>query len=129
MKFVILDHKPAQSPPDSGSSARTDEHHFDLMFEIAADEPLSTFATANLPSESGSSSVLIPLENHRREYLTYEGPVSNNRGSVTRHAHGTWTGELSDEAILSFDDDSKHFAGHTWTIQIDSTKKLLLRIA
>ena len=128
MKFVILDHKPSQTPPDSGSSARTENRHFDLMFEIADEKALSTFAMEFLP-EAGSNAHAIPLAGHRNEYLTYEGPISKNRGTVTRYASGIWTGELSKKATLSFDDDSKHFANQTWMIQIDSTKNVLLRIA
>ena len=31
-----------------------------------------------------------PLGEHRREYLTYEGPVSGGRGEVKRVAGGTY---------------------------------------
>jgi hypothetical protein len=31
------------------------------------------------------------LSVHRREYLDYEGPVSGNRGTVSRWDHGTYT--------------------------------------
>ncbi|MEM9415317.1 MAG: hypothetical protein AAGA29_07565 [Planctomycetota bacterium] len=32
---------------------------------------------------------LTPLPHHRRRYLTYEGPISADRGSVRRVAQGT----------------------------------------
>src|SRR5205085_10994162 len=33
---------------------------------------------------------LTPLSEHRREYLTYEGPISGNRGDVKRVASGRY---------------------------------------
>jgi hypothetical protein len=44
---------------------------------------------------------LTPLAPHRREYLTYEGPVAGNRGGdVTRVAEGTFERSV-DEYVLS----------------------------
>ena len=39
---------------------------------------------------------------HRRLYLDYEGPVSGNRGQVTRHDGGTfdWEAVLNERIIL-----------------------------
>jgi hypothetical protein len=37
---------------------------------------------------------LTVIPPHRRHYLTYQGPVSNNRGSVKRLASGTCTARL-----------------------------------
>lgn len=75
-QFVILHHRlPAES-------ARPD--HFDLMFEDG--DSLLTWAIANVPNEQPQVAEELPP--HRREYLTYEGPVSNNRGQVVRVAAG-----------------------------------------
>lgn len=43
--------------------------------------------------------ILTRLEDHRRDYLEYEGPISNNRGQVKRVSSGTCT-------ITSFDNDN-----------------------
>lgn len=128
MKFVILDHFPPE-PSAEPPTARTQQRHFDLMFEVDGEDTLLTFALFQLPLEPAISVEFKQLENHRSEYLTYEGPVSNNRGSVKRQAHGVWTGELAQKAILSFDDESANFAGATWTIRIDLPQNLLFRVA
>jgi hypothetical protein len=48
--------------------------------------------------DSWTIEVIAP---HRREYLTYEGPVSNNRGSVTRVDGGECVArEWSDRRIV-----------------------------
>jgi hypothetical protein len=80
MRFVILHHV---LPPDSG---RAD--HFDLMLERDADGPLLTWELPELP-QFHSEYAARQLPPHRREYLDYEGPVSGDRGHVTRKARGT----------------------------------------
>lgn len=77
-QFVILHH---QLPP---ASERAD--HFDLMFEDG--DSLVTWAIAELPSDRPQAAA--ELAPHRREYLTYEGPVSQNRGRVERVAAGSF---------------------------------------
>ncbi|HLP85515.1 MAG TPA: hypothetical protein VK157_14295 [Phycisphaerales bacterium] len=60
--------------------------HYDWLFEPAADAPLLTLRV-NSPLRTGE----FPCErlpDHRRIYLTYEGPISNNRGHVTREQQG-----------------------------------------
>jgi hypothetical protein len=75
--FVILHHR---LPPGSG---RAD--HFDLMLEDSLTE-LLTWALPDLPGAEAQQAEQLPP--HRRDYLTYEGPISNNRGEVTRVAAG-----------------------------------------
>jgi hypothetical protein len=60
--------------------------HFDLMFETA---PGSMLATFRLPEWPISSSMeVIRLRDHRRLYLDYEGPISGDRGHVSKIAEG-----------------------------------------
>jgi hypothetical protein len=75
--FVILHHR---LPPDL---VRAD--HYDLMLEDGVTE-LLTWALPELPSGAAQQAEQLPP--HRRDYLTYEGPISNNRGEVTRVAAG-----------------------------------------
>lgn len=75
LRYVVLHHTGHDQP------------HFDLMFETAAGSPLATWRSATWPAISN----LTPLADHRRAYLDYEGPVSNNRGQVRRVAAGTHT--------------------------------------
>jgi len=126
MNFVILDHLPPE--PHQASTSRTAERHFDLMFETDINQKLLTFAIAELPSVLVNDVLFTKLDNHRREYLTYEGPLSENRGSVTRHSHGTWSGELSNQVVLMFDNHSKHFAGQSWKLRIRQSESLISRI-
>lgn len=58
--------------------------HWDLLIETAPGSPLVTW---RLRSDPCRSQVPIPAEriaDHRNAYLTYEGPISGDRGSVRR---------------------------------------------
>jgi hypothetical protein len=78
-RFVILLH---ETPP--GYSHPT---HWDLMFEQGT--ALRTWALAAEPS-GGVTIDAERLPDHRREYLDYEGPISGDRGQVTRWDTGTF---------------------------------------
>lgn len=41
-----------------------------------------------LAATAGAYGIAVPLEAHRRAYLDYEGPVSGDRGTVTRESWG-----------------------------------------
>jgi hypothetical protein len=72
-----------------------DEPHFDLMFDTGPDGPLTTWRSPIWPIDRPT--ILQRLADHRREYLTYEGEVSDNRGRVDRVAEGRCDLEISDE--------------------------------
>lgn len=77
LQYVVLRHEGVVEP------------HFDLMFETA---PGSRLATWRSPAWSlGPETPVTPLPDHRADYLTYEGPVSGNRGRVRRVAAGGHT--------------------------------------
>jgi len=85
LKYVILFHDRVPSP------------HFDLMFET---EPGSALATWRSPAwPLLQPGVLTKLQDHRRDYLEYEGPVSGDRGQVKRISAGVCS-------IRKFDDDN-----------------------
>jgi len=75
LRFVILRHEGVESP------------HFDLMFETSSGSDLATFRCPKWPVTLGTE--LTALSDHRRAYLDYEGPLSNNRGHVTRVLSGS----------------------------------------
>ncbi len=93
-RFVILFH---ECPPESPRSS-----HFDLMLE--SDGGLRTWAIALLPCGWGVAAGLpisadatatesvaaTQLLNHRLAYLDYEGPISDDRGTVSRIDAGTF---------------------------------------
>jgi hypothetical protein len=76
-RYAILLH---QMPSDSPRPT-----HWDLMLED--DGVLRTWALADAP-ENGAAICAQALPDHRIAYLTYEGPVSGNRGHVTRWDEG-----------------------------------------
>jgi len=62
--------------------------HYDLM--LSNGRALATWRLSANPAElaAGQSAPAIRLADHRRDYLTYEGPVSGDRGRVSRTAEG-----------------------------------------
>ncbi len=62
--------------------------HYDLMISLG--KSLATWQVLTLPGEIaiGQSTSARRLADHRLEYLTYEGPVSNERGEVSIAAAG-----------------------------------------
>lgn len=75
LRYVVLHHTGVESP------------HFDLMFETSPESALQTYRLPQWPIQEGD--IATSLSAHRREYLGYEGPVSNDRGVVRRVAQGT----------------------------------------
>lgn len=77
-RFVVLRHECA------AHSARPS--HWDLMLEHSG--KLLTWALSEAPGASGEM-IAESLPDHRLAYLDYEGPVSGDRGEVTRWDRGT----------------------------------------
>ena len=93
-RYVILHHK------------LPDGEHWDLLLEHG-----DTLATWRLPTPP-TSPPATPLEatrvaDHRKHYLDYEGPVSGNRGEVTRFARGHYE-------LIERDDDR-------WLVEFDGS--------
>lgn len=61
--------------------------HWDFMLEVEGS--LRTWRLEK-PPESAESIAAEELADHRLSYLDYEGPVSGNRGVVTRHDAGSY---------------------------------------
>jgi DNA ligase D-like protein (predicted 3'-phosphoesterase) len=64
--------------------------HWDFMLE--AEGVLRSWALPEPPSHSDSL-IAVALNDHRADYLDYEGPVSRGRGSVSRWDWGTYSAE------------------------------------
>lgn len=72
--------------------------HWDLLLEMGP--VLKTWALPQ-PPESGVEMTCAALPDHRLEYLDYEGPVSDDRGSVARWDRGTYrTHRQSDRQLM-----------------------------
>ena len=61
--------------------------HFDLLLEMG--EKLKTWALPQ-PPEPDNEMTCEALPDYRPAYLDYEGPLSDDRGSVTRWDRGTY---------------------------------------
>lgn len=84
--------------------------HWDMMLEVG--DNLRTFQLTAMPT--GDRHRPIPAEriaDHRKAYLTYEGPVSRGRGRVAIVASGTY------ETLNESDDE--------WTIRFDGGEGLI----
>jgi hypothetical protein len=83
MQFAVLLHQP---PKDS-----TESDHFDLLLEHNGS--LLTWRLPIEPLLEESRCYATELPPHRLVYLTYEGPISGDRGTVKRVAAGEleWT--------------------------------------
>jgi hypothetical protein len=88
-RFVILRHDSPQG------------EHFDFMLE--AGNVLKTWALPR-PPQAGAEMDCEALADHRIEYLDYEGPISGERGAVTRWDQGTYT--------------LKHHSDAEWIVQL-----------
>lgn len=123
LRFVVLHHIGAPPP---------DENHFDLMIELPDQGDLETFRLPHWPLTPGQRFDTERLRNHRRHYLTYQGPVSNNRGHVLQVCEGTAevnrTGPADGGSLsvillstsLHFSLTFDHFDNNVWTVQVHS---------
>lgn len=118
-RFVILFH--------SLPAANVRSSHWDLMLENG--DSLLTFAMQSKP-QTGSTIAADRLHDHDPKYLDYEGPISNDRGEVSRIANGTWK-------LVSGHLDSRDFGvelhfessiSARWHLQLTETKSGLWKI-
>ena len=78
-RFVVLRHEPGEAGPR--------ELHWDLMLEFG--DSLRTWAMHREP-QIGEEIAADELPRHRADYLEYEGPVSQGRGTVRQFDRGTF---------------------------------------
>ena len=69
-RFAVLRHEGVPSP------------HFDFLVDLDGVSPLATWRSNAWPIVAPLT--LLRRPDHRRIYLDYEGPISGNRGQVTR---------------------------------------------
>ncbi len=85
-RFVILHH------------LATAGEHWDLMLE--QDQALATWQLLSEFSGRQSCPVLANrINDHRKSYLDYEGPISGGRGVVTRYDSGTYERLIADDSV------------------------------
>lgn len=89
--------------------------HWDLMLEVR--NTLWTWRLAKLPTIN-QKILGERIADHRTHYLDYEGPVSNNRGTVNRIRTGSyrWVKESPNYfAVLQFENES-------WELMFENEK-------
>ncbi|MFK8113576.1 MAG: hypothetical protein AB8B91_15350 [Rubripirellula sp.] len=111
-RFVVLRHVVGPK------SDRTDQTHFDWMFEVEGE--LRTWATVPVADFAQSFKMDADrLPNHRIEYLDFEGDVSGDRGSVQRVLRGQ---------VHVTDDDSRRFTAELSWEQEDQVRRASVAI-
>lgn len=114
MRYVVLHH------------VQTSGEHWDFMIEQA--DALATWQLAANPVEGVAMPIAATrIQDHRKQYLQYEGEISDGRGSVTRVAGGTvvvcessenlWRFELS--GTINGDFRLEKIADKNWRFEAD----------
>jgi hypothetical protein len=101
-RFVVLQH---ESPRG---------RHWDFMLETGA--ALATWALPEAPDAAGAM-LVEALPDHRLAFLDYEGPISGQRGSVTRWDAGTYVFERRSDTELSVKLDGNRLVGTATLVQ------------
>lgn len=101
-RYVVLRH---EIPVGSSLSGRSS--HWDIMLEHQA--ALLTWAVEQAPDLPISIKALR-LDDHRLDYLEYEGPVSQQRGYVSRWDQGTfrWIDHTANHVVVELDGTKLH---------------------
>ncbi|MEO6435204.1 MAG: hypothetical protein ABIP55_05525 [Tepidisphaeraceae bacterium] len=77
------------------------------MLDVDETYPLLTFRSPTWPILQEVQ--LTPLDEHRREYLSYEGAINGDRGYVKQVARGTYDlGGDSINILLTFTSGTDH---------------------
>ena len=115
LRFAILHHTGVAKP------------HYDLMFVEA--EPAAKLATWRCPVWPVLGLTPVErLDDHRPDYLDYEGPVSNDRGRVDRVAGGLFHFEsrTDDRWVIATDQGyrltfNRQEGSDAWTVEFGQT--------
>lgn len=99
-RFVVLRHEPGVAGPS--------ELHWDLMLEFG--DSLRTWALKSEP-HAGTEVPADELPRHRLDYLDYEGPISRERGTVSRFDRGSFEVIRDSPEQLSVDLHGELFEG------------------
>ncbi|MBI3467645.1 MAG: hypothetical protein HY000_31945 [Planctomycetes bacterium] len=111
-RYVVLHHvAPA-------GSERAD--HWDLMLEFGGS--LRTWALP-LPPEAGQTQIVDALPDHRLAYLEYEGPISGNRGRVTRWDAGLFDMVSASDSQLEIRLRGERLSCHAKLVRLAETSE------
>lgn len=89
-RFAILHHI---TPADAEK-----QDHYDLLLEDG--DVLKTYTLWSFPSVGMPATAIADFD-HRMIYLDYEGPISDNRGEVTRADEGTFNWIIRQDDMIT----------------------------
>jgi hypothetical protein len=96
-----------------------DGEHWDLMIE--AGDALWTWQLGSPPQALGRDPVpALRIADHRTAYLTYEGPISGDRGTVRIAERGTCRVLEETETLLRLEVQGQDLAGRFELRRVDS---------
>jgi hypothetical protein len=101
---------------------QADGHHWDFMLDRG--EVLATWKLTSDPTSLAAGGVRgsVParrIADHRRAYLTYEGPISRGRGHVTRIDSGTYELTRQDQTGWGIRLNGVLLRGEFWISPLD----------
>jgi hypothetical protein len=91
---------------------------------LESGEILRTWRLTAVP-QPGQTVTATAAFDHRRMYLDYEGPVSDNRGRVVRWDHGTFTWQKTEPDLLTVELDGLRLRGELVLERADADKWIL----
>lgn len=100
------------------------ELHWDLMLERG--DVLRTWRLWATPTD-GETVSAEAIADHRPMYLDYEGPVSNNRGTVARWDGGVYAGDASKNERVEIDVRGGKLEGNIVMLRQSDTNLWTLR--
>ena len=111
VRFVVLRH--CVSP---------DDVHFDLM--IDAGDALATWRCPEAPDTAADVAMTCEkLADHRRRYLEYEGPLSQDRGEVRQHDGGYCRLLAADVGVWRIEFRGTQIRGHYELASLDQDRR------
>ncbi len=97
-RFALLEHQKAGQPT-----------HWDLMLESGP--TLATWALEAFPNDGETPIPARKLADHRPLYLDYEGPLSENRGTVRQVDAGTYRTLAQSDHTIAIELDGRTLQG------------------
>ena len=103
--------------------------HYDLMIE--AGEALATWQVSGNPADLAPSASVPArkLPDHRKAYLTYEGPVSRDRGNVMKVDEGSCDVSCAEADSWQVTFHGRRVKGHFEIRRIEDDNWTLARLA
>ena len=98
-EYVILEHDPTPAAERGAGSALG--MHWDFMLTQPDQAALATWRLAANPLATRTPIVAQRIGDHRRDFLTYEGELTRDRGRVRRVDHGTYLRDGAGEIELT----------------------------